>query len=215
MRAFYSTTARVHDGQLEKSIASSAAAKKVVGRHGGDVRLFVSVAAGEQADSTLFSVEYDDAEAMGRAFDAMNADPDLNKIRGSVAGLSTITSTAMGYELPTGYTSKGGRGTVLEIHNFQVKPGRMEEFLATAAESCAFIEANGGLNATVLQLAYAGLATGLACLAWQHENMEAHARTAAAWSTDAGMAIQAKTGPFAADPAIVASGSMLLTEVPL
>jgi hypothetical protein len=215
MRAFYSTTARVHDGQLEQSIASSAAAKKVVGRHGGDVRLFLSVASGEQADTTLFTVEYEDAEALGRAFDAMNTDPDLTAVRSSGAGTSTITSASIAYELPTGFTSNRGRGTVLEIHNFQVKPGRMEEFLSTSAESLAFIEANGGLNATVLQLAYAGMATGLACLVWQHENMAAHARTAAAWSSEAGLAIQAKTGPFAADPAIVAAGSMLLSEVPL
>ena len=104
---------------------------------------------------------------------------------------------------------------MLELHTFQVKPGRMEEFLATSAETCAFVEANGALNATALQLAYAGMATGMACLAWQHESLTAHARSAAAWNSDAGIAIQTKTGPLAADPAIVSAGSMLLSEVPL
>ena len=200
MRAFYSTTARVLDGQLEASLASAAAAKKVVGRHGGDVRLFVSVAAGEQADSTLFSVEYEDAEALGRAFDAMNTDPDLHAVRSSGAGLSTTTSTAIAYELAIGFTSNRGRGSVLEIHSFQVKPGRMEEFLATSADKCAFVEANGALNATALQLAYAGMATGMASLVWQHESLTAHARSAAAWNSDAGIAIQTKTGPLAPGP---------------
>jgi hypothetical protein len=215
MRAFYSTTARVHEGQLEASIATAAAGKKVVGRHGGDVRLFVAVAAGEQAESTLFAVEYEDAEALGRAFDAMNTDPDLNVTRASGAGLSTVTSASIGYELPIAFTSNRGRGSVLEIHSFHVKPGRMEEFLATAAETCAFVEANGGLNALVLQLAYAGMATGLVSLVWQHENLAAHARMSAAWNSDAGIAISKQTGPLAADPPIVAAGSMLFSEVPL
>ena len=80
MKAFFSTTARVAGGQLDAAIAGAADAAKVVGSHGGDVRLFLAVTAGEQVDSTLFSVEYDSPEALGAAFDAMNTDPELHRM---------------------------------------------------------------------------------------------------------------------------------------
>jgi hypothetical protein len=213
MKVFFSTTARVLDGQLDAAIASSADAAKVVGGHGGEVRLFMAIAAGEQVDSTLFSIEYDSNEAMAQAFDAMNTDPELHRIRTQSQG-STQTSASMGMEIATGHTPTPGRGSILELHVNQVKPGRMEEFLADAADVCAFVESNGALNARVLQLTYAGMSSGLATMIWEHENMAGQARVGAAWFTEAGLALQAK-GPGAADGPGVAVSSMLYTEIPL
>ncbi|MGZ6779797.1 MAG: hypothetical protein ACXVGO_12470, partial [Mycobacterium sp.] len=206
MKTFFSTTARVEGGQLDAALASSADAAKVVGRHGGDVRFFLAIAAGEQVESTLFSVEYDSPEAMGQAFDAMNTDPELHRIRTQANG-STQTSASMGMELPTSHTPTSGRGSIIELHASHVKPGRMAEFLDDSADVCAFVEGNGALNARVLQLTYAGMSSGLTTLIWEHENMAAHARASAAWFTDKGLALQAK-GPGAADGPSVTVASM-------
>ena len=213
MKAFFSTTARVLEGQLDTAIATTADAAKVVGRHGGEVRFFMAIAAGEQVDSTLFSIEYESPEALAEAFDAMNADPELHRIRTEARG-SAQTSASMGIEVPTGHTPTPGRGSILEIHASQVKPGRMGEFLTDAADVCAFVEANGALNARVLQLTYAGMSSGITSLIWEHENMAAAARVGAAWFTEAGLAIQAK-GPGATDGSSVTVASMLYNEVPL
>ena len=78
-------------------------------------------------------------------------------------------------EVPTSHTRTGGRGNLIELHVSNVKPGRMAEFLEDAGEVCAFVEANGGLDARVLQLTYAGMSSGLISLIWEHENMTAHA----------------------------------------
>ena len=213
MKAFFSTTAKVEGGQLDAVIASSADAAKVVGAHGGDVRFFLSIAGGEQVQSTLFSVEYESPDAMGKAFDAMGTDPELHRVRTQAAG-STQTSETMGIELPTSHTSTPGRGSILELHISTVKPGRMAEFLDDSADVCAFVEANGGINPRLLQLTYAGMSSGLTTLIWEHENMAAHARAAAAWFTDKGLELQAK-GPGAADGPSVTVGSMLYSEIPL
>jgi hypothetical protein len=213
MKTFFSTTARVEGGQLDAAIAGAADAAKVVGRHGGDVRFFLAIAAGEQVESTLFSVEYDSPDAMGKAFDAMNTDPELHRIRTQATG-STQTSASMGMELPTSHTPTPGRGSIIELHASNVKPGRMGEFLEDSAEVCAFVEANGAINARVLQLTYAGMSSGLTTLIWEHENMAAHARAAAAWFTDKGLALQAK-GPGAPDGPSITVASMLYSEIPL
>ena len=146
MKTFFSTTARVEGGQLDAALAGAADAAKVVGRHGGDVRFFLAIVAGEQVESTLFSVEYDSPDAMGKAFDAMNTDPELHRIRTQATG-STQTSASMGMELPTSHTPTPGRGSIIELHVSNVKPGRMAEFLGDCAEVCAFVEANGAMNA--------------------------------------------------------------------
>ena len=212
MKAFFSTTGKVEAGQLDAAIAGAADAAKVVGRHGGEVRFFMALAAGEQVDSTVFSVEYESPEALAAAFDAMNTDPELHRLRTQVAGSSQTTAT-MGIELPTGHNPTGGRGSILEMHLNQVKPGRMEEFLADAAEAGAFAEANGARNARVLQLTYAGMSSGLTAMLWEHENMAAHARMAAGWFTEAGLALQAKSRG-AEGPGVLV-GSMLYNEIPL
>lgn len=213
MKAFFSTTARVLEGQLDAAIASSADAAKVVGRHGGEVRFFMAIAAGEQVDSTLFSVEYDSPEAMAQAFDAMNTDPEIHRLRTEARG-TTQTSASMAIELPTAHTPTPGRGSIVEAHASQVKPGRMEEFLGDAADVCAFVEANGALNARLLQLTYAGMSSGLTTMIWEHENMAAQARVGAAWFTEAGLALQAKSR-YAAEPSSVTGASMLYNEIPL
>jgi hypothetical protein len=90
----------------------------------------------------------------------------------------------------------------------------MAEFLGDAAEVCAFVEANGGINARVLQLTYAGMSSGLTSLIWEHETMAAQTRMAGAWFTDKGLALQAK-GPGAADGPGITVASLLYSEIPL
>ena len=58
------------------------------------------------------------------------------------------------------------------------------------------------------------MSSGLTTLIWEHENMAAHARAAAAWFTDKGLELQAK-GPGAADGPGVTVASMLYSEIPL
>lgn len=212
MKAFFSTTGTVVAGQLDTVIASSADAAKVVGAHGGQVRFYMALAAGEQVDTTLFSVEYESPEAMARAFDGMNEDPELHRIRTQASG-SAQTSASMGIELPTGHTPTPGRGSILEIHASQVHPGRMEDFLAESAEVCAFVEANGAVNARLSQLTYAGMSSGLVSMTWEHENMASQAKVGAAWFTDAGLAIQARS--MGADASNTRVASMLFNEIPV
>ena len=76
MRVFTSTIGKVKDGQLEAAVGIAAEAAKLVGRHGGDVRFYVA-GAGAEINSTLFSIEYESPEALGRAFDALNGDAEL------------------------------------------------------------------------------------------------------------------------------------------
>ena len=68
MRVFSSTIGKVRDGQMDGVVATAGEAAKLVGRHGGDVRFFLA-GAGEEVNSTLFSIEYDSPEALGRAAD--------------------------------------------------------------------------------------------------------------------------------------------------
>jgi len=85
--------------------------------------------------------------------------------------------------------------------------------LATDAEVCAFVEANGAVNARLLRLTYAGPASGMTAFTWELESMQAHARLAAAWFSPAGVALQAKM--MTADPASVPVSSALYNEIPL
>jgi len=50
-------------------------------------------------------------------------------------------------------------------------------------------------------------------LVWEHENMAAQARTAGAWSTEAGVALQMRS--MGASPATTRVTSALYNEVPL
>ena len=163
---------------MAHAIGMSSEAAKVVGRHGGDVRLFPSTVAGEQVNATLFSLEFESPEAMSRAFDAMNTDPEVQALTLQLhdPGSPTVmTSISMAMELPTGREPKPGRGGLLEVHTNRVTPGRMEEFLSQAADVCAFVESNGAVNARVLQLTYAGMASGLTAFTWEIENWQAQA----------------------------------------
>ena len=51
-------------------------------------------------------------------------------------------------------------------------PGRLEEFLTDAVEVCEFAEANGAVNARVIELTYAGLASGMVAFCWELERHE-------------------------------------------
>ncbi|MEQ1788380.1 MAG: hypothetical protein ABL966_15115, partial [Acidimicrobiales bacterium] len=129
MRVFSSIRGTVKDGRIEEAAALGGEAAKLVGRHGGDVRLLL-VTAGDEADTTLFNVEYESLEAMGRAFDKLNADPEVAafSIRAKAAGSpSVIGAETIGMEVPIGRTPKSGRGNIVEVHSSTPKPGRMEQ----------------------------------------------------------------------------------------
>jgi hypothetical protein len=71
----------------------------------------------------------------------------------------------------------------------------------------------GLTNARAIQLTYAGMASGMLALVWEHENMAAQARTGAAWFADAGIALQMRS--MGASPATTRVTSALHNEVPL
>jgi len=216
MRVFHTTNGKVQGGQLEAATAVAGEAAKLLSSTGGDIRFFLASAAGEEVNGTVFSIEYESPEALAEASDALAEDTELQAFlsRVNAPGSPTlITSQSIGMEMPIGRTPKAGRGSILEVHTFQVHPGRMEDAVAEGAEGCAFVEANGAVNARLLQLTYAGLASGLVAFTCEHENMRAHARTSAAWTSDAGLAIQMKA--MGANPATTRVMSGLYTEIPL
>jgi hypothetical protein len=216
MRVFHSTNGKVQGGQLEGAIAGAAEAAKLLSPHGGEIRFFMAGAAGEDVNGTLFSQEYESPDALATAFDALADDTELQALlsRLSAPGSPTlITSQSMAMEMPIGRTPKAGRGSILEVHTLHITPGRAEDAITEAAEVCAFVEDNGAVNARLIQLTYAGLASGLMALTCEHENMRAQARAGEAWLSDAGMALQMKT--MSAAPATTRVMSALYTEVPL
>ena len=216
MQVFHSTNGKVQNGQVEAAVASAVEAAKLLGPHGGDVRFYLTLAGGEDVNGTLFSQEYESPEALGAAFDSLTDNPELQALMArlnSPGSPTVITSQSMGIEVPLGRTPKAGRGSILEVHTSHINPGRFEEAIAETAEVCAFVEANGAVNARAIQLTYAGMASGLLALVWEHENMAAQARSAAAWSTDAGVALQMRS--MGASPATTRVTSALYNEVPL
>lgn len=216
MRVFHTTNGKVQGGQLEAAIAVAGEAAKLLSPTGGEIRFFLASAAGEEVNGTVFSIEYESPEALAEASDALADNIELQALlsRLNAPGSPTlITSQSMGMEMPIGRTPKAGRGSILEVHTLHLTPGRIEDAIADAAEVCAFVEANGAVNARLIQLTYAGIASGLMALTCEHENMRAHARTGAAWMSDAGMALQMKT--MGATPATTRVMSGLYTEVPL
>ena len=216
MKVFHTTNGKVQGGQLEAAIAAAGEAAKLLSPHGGEIRFFLAGAAGEEVNGTVFSQEYESPEALATAFDALADDAALQALlsRLNAPGSPTmITSQSMAMEMPIGRTPKAGRGSILEVHSLHVTPGRVADAVAEAAEVCEFLEANGAVNARLLQLTYAGVASGLMALICEHENMRAHARVGAAWFSDAGLALQMKT--MGANPATTRVMSGLYTEIPL
>jgi len=215
MRVFNSTIGKVLGGQMEGAVAMASEAAELVGRHGGDVRFFLA-GAGEEVNSTLFSIEYDSPEALGQAFDAMAIDAELPVFMARLNGAgspSVTTAQTMAMEMPIGRTPKAGKGGILEVHTSRVNPGRMEQVISEAAEVCEFVEANGAVNAQLLQLTYAGLASGMTVLTWELENMVTHARMSSEWFSEAGLALQMKL--MTSNPASMTVSSALYNEIPL
>ena len=173
MRVFHSTNGKVQGGQLEAAVGTAAEAAKLLGAHGGEIRFFLTLAGGEDVNGTLFSQEYESPEALGAAFYLLGDDVELQAplSRLSAPGSPTmITSQSMGMEMPLGRTPKAGR-SILEVHTSHINPGRAQDAVTEAAEVCAFVEDNGAVNARCIQLTYAGMASGLIALTWEHENM--------------------------------------------
>ena len=106
---FHSTNGKVQGGQLEAAVGTAAEAAKLLGAHGGEIRFFLTLAGGEDVNGTLFSQEYESAEALATAFDALADDVELQALlsRLSAPGSPTmITSQSMGMEMPLGRTRK-------------------------------------------------------------------------------------------------------------
>lgn len=217
MRVFYSTIGRVRDGRLEEVAALAGEGAKLIGRHGGDVRFLLAGPCGDDANTTVFSIEYDSLEAQGRAFDELASDVELQAFMTRVNGPGSptaIVNQSMGIELPIGRSPAPGRGSVVVVNTVRVVPGRMPEAMALAAQACEFAEAHGAVNARALQLTYAGIASGTCALTWELENMLAEARLSEAWMSDpAGAALAAKSD--APDAATVRLSSGLYSEIPL
>ena len=216
MRVFHSTNGKVQGGQLEAAVGTAAEAAKLLGAHGGEIRFFLTLAGGEDVNGTLFSQEYESSEALAAAFDALADDVELQALlsRLSAPGSPTlITSQSLGMEMPLGRTPKAGRGSILEVHTSHINPGRVEDAITEAAEICVFVEDNGAVNARCIQLTYAGMASGLFALTWEHENMVAQARVGDAWSSDAGVALQMRS--MGKTPATTRVASTLYNEVAL
>jgi len=86
MRVFHSTNGKVQGGQLEAAVATAVEAAKLLGPHGADIRFFLTLAAGEDVNGTLFSQEYESTEAMAAAFDALADDAELQAFLSRLAG---------------------------------------------------------------------------------------------------------------------------------
>jgi hypothetical protein len=216
VKAFYTVIGSVRDGKVEDAAGVAAEAAKLVGRHGGDANFFLSNAAGEQVDTTIFSIEFESPDALGQAFDAMADDAEMQAFQArlnSPTAPTAIESISMGVEVPLGRTPKPGKGGVLSVHTSRVHPGRMEDALAQAVEACEFVEDNGAMNARLLQLSYAGTATGMCAFTWEVENMRAHARVGAAFMSDAGAKLVASLN--AANAPIAAMMDGLYTRIPV
>jgi len=216
MQVFNSTNGKIQNGQVEAAVASAAEAAKLLGNHGGEIRFYLTLAGGEDVNGTLFSQEYESPEALGAAIDAMADNAELQALLARLSAPGSpvvITSQSMGIDVPLGRTPKAGRGSILEVHTSRINPGRFEDAVAESAEVCAFVEKNGAVNARCIQLTYAGMASGMLALVWEHENMAAQARTGAAWFTDAGVALQMRG--IGASPSTTRVTSALYNEVPL
>ena len=195
MRVFYSTNGKVQGGQLEAAIATAAEAAKLLGSHGGDIRFFLTLAAGEDVNGTLFSQEYESPEALGAAFDALGDDVELQAF---LARLSAPVPhhahvAVHGHRDATWANAESRPRQHPRGPHEPINPGRAQDALTEAAEVCAFVENNGAVNARCIQLTYAGMASGMVALIWEHENMAAQARAGAAWFTDAGVALQMRS----------------------
>ncbi len=158
MRVMYTTVAQVKTGQMEAAIGLAAESAAIMRRHGADVRLFLSAAAGEQIDTTLMSLEFESPDAMAEAFDSVGEDTEQQAFMArlhSPDAPTVMTNQAMSMVLPIRAPAEG-QGGLLEVHTNTVHPGRFEDYVAQSLEVCDFVEANGAVNARVIQLTYAG-----------------------------------------------------------
>ena len=207
MRVMYTTVAQVKTGQMEAAIGLAAESAAIMRRHGADVRLFLSAAAGEQIDTTLMSLEFESPDAMAEAFDSVGEDTEQQAFMArlhSPDAPTVMTNQAMSMVLPIRAPAEG-QGGLLEVHTNTVHPGRFEDYVAQSLEVCDFVEANGAVNARVIQLTYAGMASGMSAITWEVENWRAQAGLGAAWMSDAGIALQEKANGANAPSASLSS----------
>lgn len=195
MRVIHSTMSQIKPGQLDAAIANAAEAAALIRPHGAEVRYFVALIAGEAVNTAVFTSVYESPEAMGKAFDTMTSDPAIAEYAARAFGPdapTTIVSQTVSAERAAARSGRATHGTILETHVNQIHPGRDADFVANSIKVCDFVEAHGATNASVLQLTYAGAATGLGTVTWELEDMRAQATLANAWISTDGVALQAK-----------------------
>lgn len=208
---------KTQSGRIEEATSLAREGAKLVGRHGGQVRFLTAAFAGEATGTTIFSVEYTDESAFGRAMQEMSADPELQEFmtRVEASGSPTVMiSDSLAVDVPNGYTSKGGHGSIVEVHLSRPVPGRIEGLIESTAKVCEFVEKNGAVNARTFQLVFGGMSSGLWGVSWELSDWNKYAQFAGAWMTDKiGLEIQAKS--MSSDVESTYVSSALYQDIPL
>jgi hypothetical protein len=217
MRVTHAVIGKVQPGRLEDAITLARDGAKLVGRYGGDVRLLSAAVAGEATGTTVFAIDYVSTDAFATAMQEMSTDTELQAFtaRANVANSpSIIVSDSMSIDVPTAYTSKGGRGSVVEVHLNRPVPGRLEAALAMCAKVCEFAEANGAANARTFQLSYAGMMSGVWGVSWETADWLASGRLGAAWMSDP-LGLEIQTQSLSADNPTTQVSSAVYQDIPL
>ena len=208
---------KIQPGRLEDAINLAREGAKIVGRHGGQVRFLTPAFAGDATGTTIFTVEYSDEAHLGRAMQEMSTDPELQAFTARVQGPDAPTvliSDSLSVDVPTGYQSKGGHGSLIEVHLSRLLPGCMESGLALCAQVCRFVEANGAVNARTFRIIAGGAIAGLWGISWEVGDWVKYAQLATAWGNDpAGMEIQTQ-GMSSDSPSVYVSGA-IYQDIPL
>ena len=180
MPRFHSTNGKVQGGQLDAAVATASEAAKLLGTQGGEIRFFLTLAAGEDVNGTLFSQEYESPEALGAAFDALGDDAELQALlaRLSAPGSPTVHHVAVhGHrDAPRANPESRSRQhprSPHQPHQPWTSP-RMRSL--KRRRSAPSSRTTSAVNARCIQLTYAGMASGMVALIWEHENMAAQAR---------------------------------------
>lgn len=208
---------KTQPGRLEEAISLAREGAKLVGRHGGEVRFLTPAFAGEATGTTIFDVEYTDEVAFGRAMQEMSTDPELQEFMTRVQGPGSPTvmiSDNLSVDVPTGYTSKGRHGSIVEVHLSRPVPGRIEGLVETCAKVCRFVEKNGATNARTFQIVFGGVSSGMWGISWELSDWNKYAKVAGAWQTDTvGLQLQAQSMSSEVESTYVSSA--IYQDVPL
>lgn len=208
---------KIHPGRMEDAVNLARDGAKLVGRHGGQVRFLTPAFAGEATGTGVFSVDYTDEKEFGRAMQEMSTDAELQQFLLRVQGPdspTTMISDSLTVDLPTGHTSKGGHGTLVEVYLSRLVPGRLQTALVMSARVCQFAERHGAVNARTFQVIYGGSVSGLWGVSWEVGDWIKHSELASAWQRDPeGLEIQ--TQAMSSDSPTTYTSSAIYQDIPL